>query len=87
MKPQEILIARPSNTNEVNTLKAFLKALNIKFEMAKESPYNPEFVAKIEKSRTDFKAGKGKAVTISELSCGNSPIAKRRARPGVLEKQ
>ena len=67
MKPQEILIARPSNTNEVNTLKAFLKALNIKFEMAKESPYNPEFVTKIEKSRKDFKDGKGKTVTISEL--------------------
>ncbi len=67
MKTQEILIAHPSNTNEVNTLKALLKVLNIKFEVAKESPYNPAFVAKIEKSRKDFKAGKGKTVTVKEL--------------------
>jgi hypothetical protein len=48
-------------------LKAFLKVLKIKFEIAKESPYNPVFVAKIEKSRKDFKSGKGKTVTISDL--------------------
>jgi hypothetical protein len=67
MKTQEILIARPSNAVEVSTLKAFLKALNIKFEMTKESPYDPAFVAKIEKSRKDYKAGKGKVVTVSDL--------------------
>lgn len=67
MKTQEILIARPSNAVEVNTLKAFLKALNIKFEIAKESPYRAEFVAKIEKSRRDYKAGRGKVITVSEL--------------------
>jgi hypothetical protein len=67
MRTSEILIARPSTANEVNTLKAFLKVLKIKFEIAKESPYNPVFVAKIEKSRKDFKSGKGKTVTISDL--------------------
>jgi len=67
MKQQEILIAHPSNDIEVNTLKAFLKALNIKFEIAQESTYNPSFVAKIEKSRRDYKAGKGKTVTVRDL--------------------
>ncbi len=67
MKTPEILIARPSNTVEVNSLKAILKALKIKFEVAKESPYRPEFVAKIERSRKDYKAGKGKTVTMSDL--------------------
>jgi hypothetical protein len=56
-----------SNVIEVNTLKAFLKALKIKFEVAKESPYRPEFVAKIVKSRRDYKLGKGKTVAISDL--------------------
>ncbi|UXE66074.1 MAG: hypothetical protein KA713_16665 [Chryseotalea sp. WA131a] len=67
MKTPEILIARPSNANEVTTLKALLKVLKIKFEVANESPYNPAFVAKIEKSRKDFKLGKGKTVTIGDL--------------------
>jgi hypothetical protein len=67
MKSQEILIARPSNDSEANSLKAFLKALKIKFEIAKESPYDPAFVAKIERSKRDFKAGKGKVFTIKEL--------------------
>jgi hypothetical protein len=67
MKTQEILIARPSNAAEVNSLKAFLKALKIKFEVTKEAPYRPEFVAKIEKSRRDYKAGKGKTLILNDL--------------------
>ena len=67
MKNQEVLIARPSNSIEVNAIKAFLKALNIKFETAKESPYNQEFVGKIAKSRKDYKEGKGKTITVKAL--------------------
>lgn len=41
-----------------------MKAFKIKFEIAKEKPYNPEFVAKIEKGDQDYKAGKGRKVSI-----------------------
>ena len=51
MKTQNVLIAHPSNENELSIIKAFFEALKIKFEVAEESPYNPEFVAKIQKSR------------------------------------
>lgn len=67
MKTQEVIIARPSNAIEVNTMKAFMKALKIKFEVAKISPYRTEFVSKIERSRKDYKAGKGQPITIQDL--------------------
>ncbi|EOZ92862.1 hypothetical protein A33Q_3953 [Indibacter alkaliphilus LW1] len=38
-------------------MKAFAKALKIKFEVAKESPYNPEFIAKIQESKEQHKKG------------------------------
>jgi hypothetical protein len=67
IKAQEILIARPSNAVEVNTMKAFMKALKIKYEVAKKSPYRPEFVSKIERSRKDYKVGKGETITVHDL--------------------
>jgi hypothetical protein len=68
MKTQNILIAHPSNDNELSVIKAFLEALKIKFEVAKDSPYNPEFVDKILQGDEDFKAGKGRKVTLDELN-------------------
>ncbi len=61
MKTQHI-IAHPANAQEMNVIKAFFEALKIKFEIAKDSPYNPDFVAKIEKSRKQ--AIKGETVKI-----------------------
>ena len=54
----------------MNALEIILKAMKIPFETNKEkkSPYNPEFVAKIEQSREDFKDGKGVVMTIEELN-------------------
>lgn len=68
MKTQNILIAHPSNDNELNVIKAFFEALKIKFEVAKDSFYNPEFVDKILQGDADFKAGKGRKVTMDELN-------------------
>jgi hypothetical protein len=42
-----------------------MKALKIKFEV---SPYNPEFVDKVLQGDKDFKAGKGKKVTLAQLN-------------------
>ncbi|SHM97588.1 hypothetical protein SAMN04488057_10513 [Cyclobacterium lianum] len=40
-----------------NALKAFAKALKMKFEVTKEKPIDPEFLANIEESREQYKKG------------------------------
>lgn len=50
-----------------DALKAFAKALKIKFEVAKERPYDPEFVEKILKGDKDIAEGKGIKMTVEEL--------------------
>jgi len=67
MKTQNILIVHPSNDNELAVVKAFFKALKIKFEVTEE-PYNPEFVEIILQGDKDFEAGKGRKVTLDELN-------------------
>lgn len=68
MKTQDILIVHPSSDEQVKALKAFLEAFKIKFELTKKEAYNPNFVAKIEKARKDYKEGKGKVYTTDELN-------------------
>jgi hypothetical protein len=67
MNEQTILIAHPETNEQLSALKAVLKALKIKFETSEKSPYDPEFVEKIRKSRKDFKEGKGTVMTLDEL--------------------
>jgi hypothetical protein len=62
----ETLVARPANKEQLNALKAFMKALKVDFKVEK-SPYNPEFVAKIEKSKQEIKDGKGVVISIDDL--------------------
>lgn len=57
MKTENIIIAHPQTDEQVNVIKAFMNALKIKFEISKESPYNADFVAKIKKSKKEFKNG------------------------------
>ena len=57
MKTKNIIIAHPQTDEQVNVIKAFMNALKIKFEISKESPYNADFVAKIEKSKKEFENG------------------------------
>jgi hypothetical protein len=69
MQTQNVFIAHPATTAQINALKAFAKALNIKFEIrAGEKQYNQAFVDKILQGDEDFKAGKGKKMTIEELN-------------------
>ncbi len=58
MKTQEIFIAHPQTTEQVNALTAFMKALKIKFEITKDESYNPEFVEKLLESQKQARAGK-----------------------------
>ena len=62
----ETLIFRSDNQEKLEALKAVAKALKIKFKL-EESPYNPEFVAKIERGRKEKEAGKGTVISSEEL--------------------
>ena len=69
MQTQNLFIAHPDNAEQIKALKAFLKALKIKFEITTaEKPYDPAFVDKILQGDEDFKAGKGKKITVSDLN-------------------
>lgn len=67
MKSENTFIIYPETTEQENALKAFIKALKMKFEVAKEKPYDPDFVAKIERSRKDYKEGKFDRVEKEDL--------------------
>ena len=61
------ITAHPQDDSQVEAVKAFMKALKIKFEISKEKPYNAEFVAKIKKSKQEFKEGKSTRVKKEDL--------------------
>jgi len=57
MPTEKIYILHPANEEQVNALKAFVKALKIKFEITSQKSYNPDFVAKIQKSKKEIEEG------------------------------
>lgn len=57
------IIAHPEDASQVEAVKAFMKALKIKFEFSKDKPYNPEFVNRILEAEQEIKQGKGLKVT------------------------
>jgi hypothetical protein len=68
MDSPNIFIAHPTTSEQVDALKAFVKALKIKFEIANEKTYDTELVVKIEKGRQDFAEGKGTIMSIDQLN-------------------
>ena len=66
MKTPEITV-HPTTTEQFKALKAFLKALKIKFEIADEKPYDPEFVEKILESKKQITEGKYTEVKREDL--------------------
>jgi len=62
------ITAYTEDAAQIEAIKSVLKAVKIKFEISKEKPYNPEFVAKINQSRQDYKDGKGTVVSLEELN-------------------
>ena len=62
----ETIIVHPKNEEQSTALKAVMKVLKIDFE-TEESPYNPEFVAKIKRGQEQVKAGKGVKIAIEDL--------------------
>jgi len=67
MNTKNTFIIHTKTAEQENALKAFAKALKIKFEVAKEKPYDPEFVAKIQESRQQAKEGKATRVKKENL--------------------
>ncbi|MEA5127258.1 MAG: hypothetical protein VB074_03675 [Proteiniphilum sp.] len=62
------ITAYTDDVSQIEAIKAFMKAMKIKFELSNEkSPYNPEFVEKIKQGDEDLKNGKGRTVTLEEL--------------------
>jgi geranylgeranyl pyrophosphate synthase len=62
------ITAYPSDNSQIEAIKAVMKALKIKFQINDDKPYNPEFVAKIKKSKQDYLDGKGTVMTMDELN-------------------
>lgn len=61
------ITVHPEDASQIEAVKAIMKALKIKFEVSKEKPYNPDFVAKIKHSEEDFKNGKFTSVKVEDL--------------------
>ena len=63
------LLVHTQDDDQLKATKAFLKALKIPFEKINddESPYNPEFVAKIEKSMQQANEGKVVKIDLSHF--------------------
>jgi hypothetical protein len=60
--------AFPADLSQVEALKAFMKALKIKFELSKaENLYSPEFIAKIKQGEEDLENGKGIKMSLEDL--------------------
>lgn len=55
------------NKAQTEAIKAILKAMEIPFESSEESPYDPEFVAKIKSSEEEESYGKTTVVRTDDL--------------------
>jgi hypothetical protein len=67
MQTENIFIVHPATHEQEHALKAFAKALKIKFEVKTEKAYNPEFVSKIEESRQQYKEGNCTVIKTEDL--------------------
>ncbi len=57
----DVYIAQPNTNEQAKALKAFMEALEIDFQVSKpngeKNPYDPEFIAKILKSKQEYEVG------------------------------
>ncbi|MFU8859201.1 MAG: DUF2683 family protein [Cyclonatronaceae bacterium] len=58
MKTQDVLIVHPQTDEQLNAIKAFIKAQKIKFEVTNMEIYNSDFVQNIGKPHSS-QSGKG----------------------------
>jgi len=60
------LIIHPQSEEHENLFEQLAKALKVPFEKSEESPYDPEFIKKIQQGMEDERNGLGK-LTLEEL--------------------
>lgn len=63
----ETLIIHTEDSEKTRIVKAFLKALHIKFESKKDLPYDPDFVKKIKESANEAEAGRVTTIETADL--------------------
>lgn len=61
------ITAHPNDTSQIEAIKAFMKALKIKFEVKKQTPYNIEFTEKLKESQQQFKEGKCATISLDDI--------------------
>jgi len=59
--------AYTDDSSQIDALKAFMKALKIKFEVTNDKPYNAEFVDKINNSKKQLENGEVTRVKKEDL--------------------
>jgi cytochrome c len=59
--------AHSVDSHQIDAIKAFMKALKIKFEVAKDSPYDAEFVKKVENSRKQADEGNTVKIDLDDI--------------------
>lgn len=67
MKKENTFIIHTETFEQETALKAFAEALKIKLEVAEESPYDPDFVAKIQESRDQVRGGKTVQINLDDI--------------------
>jgi hypothetical protein len=65
----ETILVHPENQEQLEVIKAFFKALKIKFESKKEeeSNYDPEFVKMLLQGKKEIEEGGGVEIAIEDL--------------------
>lgn len=65
----EAITIHPKNKEQASLFEQLAKALKVPFEKTKktESPYNPEFVAKMRESRKQAKEGKTVKISLDDI--------------------
>ena len=66
MQTNDIFIFEPATTEQADALKAFGKALKLKFEI-KDKKYDPQFVEMIRQGDKDIAEGKGVKMSVEEF--------------------
>ena len=65
----ETILLHPKNKVQLTLIKNLAKQMGMSFETKSDGQqqYNPEFVAKMEKSKQDFEEGRFKAIKTEDL--------------------
>jgi hypothetical protein len=65
----EAILAHPENNEQLEAIKAVLKALKVKFESQKEEGpnYDPEFVKKVLEGKKEVEEGRGITIALEDL--------------------